>query len=127
LFSENSYEIFKLSTQGSTNYGGVKGAISSSNGTVNPLDKYQRHIDQPVFYGRGASSISYDTTSSLYNSNTDKRIFLEITDSNKFRYRFFNDSRWIQENVTHVCFWKSDNLRSWRGHIHCCKYLTFRV
>jgi hypothetical protein len=100
LFSENSYEIFKLSTQGSTNYGGVKGAISSSNGTVNPLDKYQRHIDQPVFYGRGASSISYDTTSSLYNSNTDKRIFLEITDSNKFRYRFFNDSRWIQENVT---------------------------
>lgn len=100
LFSENSYEIFKLSTQGSTNYGGVKGAISSSNGTVNPLDKYQRHIDQPVFYGRGASSISYDTTSSLYNSNTDKRIFLEITESNSFRYRFFNDSRWIQENVT---------------------------
>jgi hypothetical protein len=99
LFSENSYEIFKLSTQGSTNYGGVKGAISSSNGTVNPLDKYQRHIDQPVFYGKGASSVSYDTTSSLYNSNTDKRIFLEITGSNSFRYRFFNDSRWIQENV----------------------------
>ena len=99
LFSENSYEIFKLSTQGSTNYGGAKGAVSN-NGTVNPLDNYQRHIDQPVFYGKGASSLSYNTTSSLYNSNTDKRIFLEITGSNKFRYRFFNDSRWIQENVT---------------------------
>ena len=99
LFSENSYQIFKLSTQGATNYGGPKGTVSN-NGTINPLDKYQRHIDQPVFYGKGASSLSYDTTSSLYNSNMDKRIFLEITGSNKFRYRFFNDSRWIQENVT---------------------------
>lgn len=98
LFSENSYDIVKLSTQGSTNFGGAKGVLSNQ-GTVNPLDVYQRHIDKPIFYGRGASSISYNTTSPLYNSNTDKRVFLEITDSNTFRYRFFNDSRWIQENV----------------------------
>lgn len=99
LFSEDSYDILKLSTQGATNYGSYKGTFSS-NGTIDPLDKYQRHVDEPVFYGKGASSISYDHTSSLYNANTDKRIYLEITDSNKFRYRFFNDSSWIQEDVT---------------------------
>lgn len=96
IFSDSGFLTILNSNTGSTERGG---AVFSS-GIPDPLDRYIAHVDNPIFYGSGFSSLSVDNTSSLYNSNTDKRLYVEVTASNKFRYREFDKSNWIQEDVT---------------------------
>lgn len=99
LFSADSYITTKETNQGATNYGGYDGFANNGRGTVDPLDRYEIHVDTPIFYGKGLSTLTCDTFNSAYNYTTDTRIHIEVTAVDKFRYRLFNSSSWIQENV----------------------------
>jgi len=102
IFDDKDLVKVNAKNQGATSYGGPYMITAPAlSGTRDPLDKYQRHLDVPVFYGKGSNNVlKYKKTSSSYNSSRDYRIVVEVTDSNKFRYKRHDQSNWEKEDIT---------------------------
>lgn len=72
---------------------------NKSAGTLSP--DYKNHVDYHVpHYGKGSNKkVTAMAFNPNYNFDQDKRFFIEVDGKNTFRYRFHDQSSWIEEGV----------------------------
>ena len=103
LFDENSFITYKDRGQGYNGYGGVK-KTRGANNFDSPLSAsfsgYFAHVDLPIFYGNGSSSLYVIPESSDYLFNTDRRLVVEVTGTRTFSFRDYRLSYNYGTNIT---------------------------
>jgi hypothetical protein len=68
--------------------------------SLNNQENYQNHVDFNIpHYGNGNLGARGIAFNSDYNFDKDFRFVLEITDTDRFRYREYDSSDYIEENV----------------------------
>ena len=92
LFDENSFITYKDTGTG-------KNAGTNDPRTANPLYDYTRHVDKPIFYGKGSSKLTVISESKDYIFNTDRRIIIEVTGERKISYRDYRLSYYYATDV----------------------------
>lgn len=87
-----------------------KGRGATGKNVRNPLDKYKKHLDKPIFYGNGFSELQYASSYSGYSAESDQRIIVEVTNAGKFSYRKYDESNWEQEDISMTFGWQNISL-----------------
>jgi hypothetical protein len=98
LFDENSFVTYKDRGQGYNGYGGNRAQPNISFG-INPVEQ-SNHVDKPIFYGKGSSSLYVVSRSIDYIFDTDRRLIVEVTGARTFSFRDYRLSYNYGTNIT---------------------------
>ena len=98
LFDENSFVTYKDRGQGYNGYGGNRAQPNISFG-INPVAQFN-HVDKPIFYGKGSSSLYVVSRSIDYIFDTDRRLIVEVTGARTFSFRDYRFSYSYETNIT---------------------------